>query len=63
MGYIQSGKEDGAKVLLGGSRHGQQGYFIQPTVFTDCDPKMKIVREEIFGPVAVVFKFHTEEGE
>ena len=38
-----------------------QGYFIQPTVFTDCKPDMKIVREEIFGPVAVVIKFRDDD--
>ncbi|ORZ20267.1 aldehyde dehydrogenase domain-containing protein [Absidia repens] len=57
MGYIESGKSEGAKVYLGGARHGDKGYFIQPTVFTDVTPKMKIVQEEIFGPVVVVSKF------
>ncbi|ORZ15064.1 aldehyde dehydrogenase domain-containing protein [Absidia repens] len=57
MGYIESGKDEGAKVYLGGARHGDKGYFIQPTVFTDVTPKMKIVQEEIFGPVVVVSKF------
>jgi len=63
MGYIKSGKEDGATVRIGGERHGSQGYFIQPTIFTDCKPDMKIMREEIFGPVAAIVKFTTEEGE
>ncbi|CAO3593342.1 unnamed protein product [Absidia cylindrospora] len=57
MGYIESGKDEGAKVYLGGARHGDKGYFIQPTVFTDVTPKMKIVQEEIFGPVVVISKF------
>ncbi|KAF7368642.1 Aldehyde dehydrogenase [Mycena venus] len=61
MGYIASGKESGATVHIGGNRHGTEGYFIQPTIFTDCTPDMKIVKEEIFGPVAVVLKFKTEE--
>ncbi|OJA09451.1 hypothetical protein AZE42_02624 [Rhizopogon vesiculosus] len=61
MGYIKSGKEEGATVHIGGERHGDEGYFIQPTIFTDCKPDMKIVREEIFGPVAAVIKFTTEE--
>ncbi|KAF8158618.1 aldehyde dehydrogenase [Mycena galopus ATCC 62051] len=61
MGYIASGKESGATVHIGGERHGTEGYFIQPTIFTDCTPDMKIVREEIFGPVAAVMKFKTEE--
>lgn len=62
MGYIDAGKKEGATVHLGGERHGQEGYFIQPTIFTGCNPEMKIVREEIFGPVAVIIKFKTEEG-
>jgi len=61
MAYIESGKQDGATVQIGGARHGQEGYFIQPTVFTDIKPDMKIVQEEVFGPVAVVIKFKTEE--
>ncbi|KAG1733659.1 putative 1-pyrroline-5-carboxylate dehydrogenase [Suillus paluster] len=61
MGYIKSGKEDGATVHVGGERHGDQGYFIQPTIFTECKPTMKIVQEEIFGPVAAIIKFTTEE--
>ncbi|KAF9043170.1 aldehyde dehydrogenase [Panaeolus papilionaceus] len=61
MGYIESGKSEGAKVLIGGERHGDTGYFIKPTVFTDCTPEMKIIKEEIFGPVCAVMKFKTEE--
>ncbi|KAJ3555132.1 hypothetical protein NM688_g2743 [Phlebia brevispora] len=61
MNYIASGKSDGAKVHTGGDRIGKQGFFVQPTIFTEAKPDMKIVREEIFGPVAVVVKFKTEE--
>lgn len=61
LGYIESGKADGAKVVTGGSRKGDKGYFIKPTIFTDVKPEMKIVREEIFGPVCVVVKFKSEE--
>ncbi|KAG5715104.1 Aldehyde dehydrogenase [Termitomyces sp. T112] len=61
MSYIESGKQDGATVHTGGARHGEEGYFIQPTIFTNVKPEMKIVREEIFGPVGVVVKFKTEE--
>lgn len=61
MGYIKSGKEEGATCLVGGERHGQEGYFIQPTIFTDVKPDMKITKEEIFGPVIVVIKFKDEE--
>ena len=61
MGYIQSGKDAGAKVEIGGERLGTEGYFIQPTIFTNTSPDMKIVREEIFGPVCVVIKFKDED--
>lgn len=40
-----------------------KGFFVQPTIFTDTQPHMKIVQEEIFGPVAVLIKFKTDEGE
>jgi aldehyde dehydrogenase (NAD+) len=60
MGHIESGKTDGATVHIGGNRVGNDGYFIQPTVFAECQQHMKIVREEIFGPVAWVLKFKTE---
>jgi len=63
MSYIASGKEEGAKVLIGGEEHGGEGYYIQPTIFTDVKPDMKIMREEIFGPVGSIAKFKTEEGE
>ncbi|KAK1229781.1 hypothetical protein PQX77_001691 [Marasmius sp. AFHP31] len=61
MGYIDSAKKDGATILTGGSRHGDTGYFIQPTIITDTRPDMKIIKEEIFGPVASIIKFKTEE--
>ncbi|KAF5365416.1 hypothetical protein D9758_010819 [Tetrapyrgos nigripes] len=61
MGYIEAGKSGGATLICGGERRGNDGYFVKPTVFADCTPDMKIVREEIFGPVASVIKFKTEE--
>ncbi|KAF7351555.1 Aldehyde dehydrogenase [Mycena sanguinolenta] len=60
MAYIESGKNDGATLHLGGNRHGTEGYFIEPTIFTDTREDMKIVKEEIFGPVGVVIKFKDE---
>ena len=57
MGYITSGKDSGANLLIGGNRVGKQGYFIEPTVFTDVKDDMKIAQEEIFGPVLSVIKF------
>jgi aldehyde dehydrogenase (NAD+) len=62
MGYIDSGKSQGAKVHVGGNRHGNEGYFIEPTIFTDTTPDMKIVKEEIFGPVVALIKFKDEAG-
>ena len=49
--YIDSGKKEGAKLLMGGNRIGTEGYFVEPTVFGDVQDNMKIAREEIFGPV------------
>jgi len=60
MEYIKHGKQEGATVAVGGERHGTEGYFIQPTVFTDVTPDMKIAQEEIFGPVVVIQKFKDE---
>ena len=60
-GYIESGKAEGAKVLVGGERHGDEGYFVKPTVLTNTKPEMKIVREEIFGPVVCAEKFSDED--
>jgi phenylacetaldehyde dehydrogenase len=55
--FLQSGKEDGATALAGGGRYGERGYFIEPTVLTNTRPDMKVVREEIFGPVLVAEPF------
>jgi aldehyde dehydrogenase (NAD+) len=57
LGYIDSGKKQGAKMLSGGCRYGDRGYFIQPTVFSDVQDEMKIAQEEIFGPVMSIIKF------
>ncbi|VEF49496.1 aldehyde dehydrogenase [Bacillus freudenreichii] len=63
--YIQIGKEEGANLALGGSRIErdgmEKGFFIEPTVFTNVTSDMRIVREEIFGPVVVIQKFKDEE--
>ena len=61
MEYINSGKQQGAKVHLGGERWGNEGYYIQPTIFTETNKDMKIVQEEIFGPVGVVIKFEDDD--
>ncbi|MFC4585699.1 aldehyde dehydrogenase family protein [Sphaerisporangium corydalis] len=56
-GYLDSGRSEGARMVAGGERHGERGYFVQPTVLTDASPDMKVVREEIFGPVVVASPF------
>ena len=64
MGYIDSGKEEGARLVTGG-RRGEgdlaNGFFVQPTVFADVDPRMRIFREEIFGPVLAATPFDDED--
>jgi aldehyde dehydrogenase (NAD+) len=59
LDLINSGKKQGAKLLTGGSRWGQEGYYVQPTVFGDVKDDMRICREEIFGPVMQILKFKT----
>ncbi|XP_046737958.1 aldehyde dehydrogenase 1A1-like isoform X1 [Diprion similis] len=61
MGLIESGKKQGAKLQIGGERHGSVGYFIKPTVFSDVTDDMQIAKEEIFGPVQSILKFNTFE--
>ncbi|MGL3806952.1 aldehyde dehydrogenase family protein [Paeniglutamicibacter sp. R2-26] len=61
MGYIRTGIEEGATLLCGGKRLERAGYFIEPTIFGDCNNSMAIVQEEIFGPVLVAQRFTTEE--
>ena len=57
LGYIESGKSEGASLETGGSRVGDRGYFVEPTVFTNVRDDMKIAQEEIFGPVMSIMKF------
>ncbi len=61
--YIDSGKQEGAELVLGGKRTLLKtgGYFVEPTIFDRVKSAMKIVREEIFGPVLSVLTFNTEE--
>jgi len=61
LGYIQSGKDQGATLEVGGERLDRKGYFIQPTIFSGVTDEMKISQEEIFGPVMSVLKFSTVE--
>lgn len=65
LGYIQSGIDEGATLVCGGKRYTEngcdKGYFVLPTVFDNCTSDMKIVREEIFGPVVTIQTFKTEQ--
>jgi len=59
--YIAKGREQGARCVTGGDRHGDKGFFLKPTVFADVADHMDIAREEIFGPVLSVIKFKDTE--
>jgi acyl-CoA reductase-like NAD-dependent aldehyde dehydrogenase len=61
VGYIDAGRKEGAEVVTGGSRIGNRGYFLEPTVFAEVRNDMRIAREEIFGPVASVIRFSDED--
>ena len=63
MGYIESGRAEGARLLVGGGRptHLPSGYFVEPTLFVDVEPGMKIAQEEIFGPVMSVILYGDDE--
>jgi betaine-aldehyde dehydrogenase len=68
MGYIEIGKKEGAKLLIGGKRfnsHKQsefnEGFFVEPTIFETDNEDSRIVKEEIFGPVMTILSFKTEE--
>jgi acyl-CoA reductase-like NAD-dependent aldehyde dehydrogenase len=58
--YVSIGQDEGADLVLGGERHGDVGYFHQPTVFTGVSNDMRIAQEEIFGPVMSILKFSDE---
>ena len=54
LGYLQAGRDEGARVVMGGDAPDGQGAYVNPTLFSDATPSMRIVREEIFGPVGAV---------
>ena len=58
---VADATQNGGKIVAGGKRHALGGSFFEPTVIADATPKMKFMKEEIFGPVAPVFRFETEE--
>lgn len=51
LNYVKLGKEEGATLVTGGYHIDRPGYFMQPAIFTDVTPDMRIMKEEIFGPV------------
>ncbi|GGB42234.1 aldehyde dehydrogenase [Lentibacillus populi] len=61
LNYIKIGKEEGARLVAGGEKVFDKGYFVKPTVFADVNDDMTIAREEIFGPVVTVHPFDTTE--
>jgi betaine-aldehyde dehydrogenase len=65
LDYIKLGVEENARLVCGGKQHSvagcESGYFVEPTIFTDCTDDMRIVREEIFGPVMSVLTFNDED--
>jgi phenylacetaldehyde dehydrogenase len=62
-GYIEDGRQSGAKIATGGGRVGNLGYFVAPTVFEQTRPDMKIITEEIFGPVVCAQPFDDDDLE
>jgi aldehyde dehydrogenase (NAD+) len=61
LDYINVGQREGARLVAGGTRRGERGFFVNPTVFADVKHEMRISQEEIFGPVAAVIRFTDEE--
>jgi len=63
LGYIEKGREEGARVVVGGGRpaHLPVGYFVEPTLLADVDNSMTVAREEIFGPVLVAIPFEDDD--
>jgi len=60
-GYVQSGKEQGAEIVVGGKRVEGKGYFMQPTVLAETNRDMRVVQEEIFGPVVCAMPIDNED--
>ena len=66
MGFIKSGRDEGARLVTGGKQPADpllaKGFFVEPTVFADVTPSMRLAREEVFGPVLSVFKWRDEDA-
>ena len=63
MSYIDLGREEGAELLTGGNSYGDQGHFVQPTIFSNVNGGMRIAKEEIFGPVLCAQSFSSQDLE
>jgi len=62
LGYIETGRREGAKLVCGGGNGGfNRGYFVEPTIFDDVTPEMTIAQEEIFGPVVSILRYRDED--
>jgi aldehyde dehydrogenase (NAD+) len=61
LAYIEKGKKEGARLLVGGGKPARPGWFVEPTLFVDVDPKSTIAQEEIFGPVLCVIPFDDDD--
>jgi acyl-CoA reductase-like NAD-dependent aldehyde dehydrogenase len=61
LGYIESGKDEGAELVTGGNKHGDDGWFVEPTLFSATRDDLTIAREEIFGPVLVALPYDSIE--
>jgi phenylacetaldehyde dehydrogenase len=61
-GYLDAGVQDGARALAGGGRHGDTGFYVEPSLLVDVRPDFSVYREEIFGPVAVAIPFNRDRG-
>ncbi|WP_019170950.1 aldehyde dehydrogenase family protein [Pseudaminobacter salicylatoxidans] len=61
LDYIDIGRKEGARLVAGGNRHGERGFYVEPTVFAGVEHEMRISQEEIFGPVATVISFKDED--
>ena len=61
LGYVELGQQQGAKLVTGGRRAGDRGFFVEPTIFEGVSNRMRIAQEEVFGPVLSVIPFKDEE--
>jgi aldehyde dehydrogenase (NAD+) len=61
LGHIETGRREGAQIALGGNRHGNRGFFVEPTIFSEVAPEMGLAQHEIFGPVLSIMRFSGED--